>query len=75
MEKKIKNNNQRKSNILSENNQSVKYNSFKNLSYFFSPNEKNERNMGDNYDEKVFAFDYNTKTKYNSKNNINKFHH
>ena len=67
IEKKIKNKNQRKLNIVNENNQSFKYNSYKNLGYNFSLNEKNERIMNDNYDEKIFAFDYNTKTKYNSK--------
>ena len=70
MEKKIINKNQRKSNIVNETNQSFKYNSFKNLSYNFSLNEKNERNINNNFDEKIFAFDYNTKTKYILKKKI-----
>ena len=67
--------NRRKNNRMSENTQITKTNSsFKNLNQNFSFIEKNERNLSQNFEDMVFALDYNLKNKYEKSENVNKFH-
>ena len=67
--------NRRKNNRMSENTQIIKTNSsFKNLNQNFSFIEKNEKNLSQNFEDRVFALDYNSKNKYEKSENINKFY-
>ena len=66
-------NNRRKINKIIDNNQSFKSSSFR-LNKNFSFVGENEKNLSQNYDDRVFAFNYDLKYKYDKKENITKFH-
>jgi len=68
-------NNRRKTNRISENTQIIKTNSFKNLNQNFSFIEKNDRNISQNFEDKIFALDYKSKDEYDKIESINKFHY
>ena len=66
--------NKRKMNRIIENSQSFKSSSYKNFNQNLSFIEKNERNLSQNFEDRIFAFNYNLKYKYDKTEIINKFH-
>ena len=72
LEKRIAN--QKKGNKNSENSSSIKIGSKRNSRADFSFNEKTERNLSINFDDKIFALNYNYAPKYYRKNNKDKFY-
>lgn len=65
---------QRKANKINENNSGMKINSKRNSIENFSFNDKSEKNLSINFDEKIFALNYNYISKYKRKKNRDKFH-
>jgi len=65
--------NQKKGKKNSENNSSIRLGSRKNSKADFSSHEKTE-NLSINFDEKIFALNYNGTPKYNRKKNKDKFY-
>ena len=67
--------NQKKGNKNSENSSSIKLGSRRNSKAAdFSFNEKTERNLSINFEDKIFAMNYNYTPKYNRKKNKDKFY-
>ena len=59
---------------MNENNSGIKINSKRNSIENFSFNDKSEKNLSINFDEKIFALNYNYTSKYKRKKNRDKFH-